>query len=319
MHGPIHNHLLSGCLDMLVKLGQEVLEKREEAMPVFGLVSLAHFARILLMIPLVPRRERAFRIPVRVTYNDTKRLHFLSDLANPAVPLSRLMRNPVPHGFKGLELFDTMFSPISVAGHNRTPSGGTRVQVDPIPIDRAIWFIRVLGSNEITAHRSRAQPTAPVSAPSPAAATPSSTNTVTANPVLPMSSNDWYTQEFTSMFTSWLRVQLGQLSLPVKAGKAGILPSKAVPGILGDDKARARWLAKWDYRCVFNCRYKLTDQYEAFARPSHPTSRFVSTSLRMAHRYACVGQSCSTWFRYSDDRRVSSRHGQICLARKTLY
>lgn len=38
MHGPIHNHLLGGCLDMLVKLGQEVLEKREEAMPVLGYV-----------------------------------------------------------------------------------------------------------------------------------------------------------------------------------------------------------------------------------------------------------------------------------------
>ena len=38
MHGPIHNHLLGGCLDMLNKLGQEVIEKRDEAMPVFGSV-----------------------------------------------------------------------------------------------------------------------------------------------------------------------------------------------------------------------------------------------------------------------------------------
>lgn len=161
------------------------------------------------------------------------------------------MRNPVPHGFKGFELFDTMFSPKSGVGHNRTPSGTSQTPIEPIPIDRAVWFIRVLGANEITAHRSRAQPTAaPVSAPSPVAATPSSTNTVSTNPVLPLSSNDWYTQKFTVMYTSWLRVQLGQLALPVSAGsmRAGIPPPKVVHGVLGDGRSQARWLAKWDYR-----------------------------------------------------------------------
>jgi mediator of RNA polymerase II transcription subunit 12 len=197
--------------------------------------------------------ERAFRIPVRVTYNDTKRHQFLTELANPAVSLHRLMRNPVPHGFKGLELFDAMFSPTPGAGHIRTSSMSGPVPTEPIPIDRAIWFIRVLGANEITAHRGRAQPTAaPVSAPSPVAPTPSSTNTVSANPVLPLSSNDWYTQEFTVMFTSWLRIQLGQLSLPIGRGlpKVGLPPPKPVQGVLGDEKNRFRWLAKWDYRFV---------------------------------------------------------------------
>ena len=41
MHGPIHNHLRGGCLDMLIKLGQEVAEKRDEAMPAIGYVFFA--------------------------------------------------------------------------------------------------------------------------------------------------------------------------------------------------------------------------------------------------------------------------------------
>jgi mediator of RNA polymerase II transcription subunit 12 len=36
MHGPIHNHLLNGCLDMLNKLGEEVAQKRDEGMPQIG-------------------------------------------------------------------------------------------------------------------------------------------------------------------------------------------------------------------------------------------------------------------------------------------
>ena len=201
--------------------------------------------------------ERAFRIPVRVTYNDTKRLQFLADLADPSVPLHRLMRNPVPHGFKGMELFDTMFAPSlgSPAGHNRSASGSggsfsSATFPEPIPVERAVWFIRVLGANEISAHRGRAQPvTQPVAAPSPAAATPSSTNTTPATPAHTLTSNDWYTQDFTTLFTSWLRIQLSQLSLPTPRStiKSGVPLPKVVAGVLGDDKARARWLAKWDY------------------------------------------------------------------------
>lgn len=197
--------------------------------------------------------ERAFRIPVRVTYNDAKRLQFLADLSDPSVPLSRLMRNPVPHGFKGVELFDSMFAPQlnPSPGHNRSTSGtGPSQPPSPIPIDRALWFIRVLGANEISAHRGRAQPVgAPVAAPSPIPATPSSTNTAAPTVTVTLSSNEWYTIEFTNMFTSWLRIQLGQMTLPVKvAPKAGIPPPKAPAGVLGDEKARARWSAKWSYR-----------------------------------------------------------------------
>ena len=43
---------------------------------------------------------------------------------------------------------------------------------------------------------------------------------------------------------------MGQLSLPASKGpvKPGIIPAKALPGVLGDVKSRARWIHKWDYR-----------------------------------------------------------------------
>lgn len=195
---------------------------------------------------MLTNRERAFRIPVRVTYNDTKRHQFFADLANPDIPLTRLMRNPVPHGFKGVDLLETMFSPPQpVARVGLGSSSEPKPQPDPIPVDRALWFIRVLGANEISAHRGRAQPIT-VQAPSPAAATPSSTATSTPN-LIPMNSNDWYTVEFTNAFTAWLRMQLAQLVLPTKA-KAGDAPAPKAPiGVLGDEKSRARWLVKWQY------------------------------------------------------------------------
>jgi mediator of RNA polymerase II transcription subunit 12 len=164
------------------------------------------------------------------------------------------MRNPVPHGFKGVELLDSMFSPITTPNNRPAQSGqGPKPPADPIPVDRAIWFIRVLGANEISAHRGRIQPSTQAnsaSVPSPIPATPSSNNTVAVPPPAAMSSNAWYTQEFTNIFTSWMRLQLVQMALPaINKGlaKPGAPPPKAPVGILGDEKARARWLAKWDY------------------------------------------------------------------------
>lgn len=195
-------------------------------------------------------RERVFRIPVRVTYNDAKRLQFLAELANPAIPLTRLMRTPVPHGFKGVDLLETMFCPPqpTVRPTPGAAAQGPKPPSDPIPIDRALWFIRVLGANEITTHRGRAQPaTVGVQAPSPVAATPSSTATAPPS-AAPLNSNDWYTGEFTNAFTAWLRIQLGQLVLPARPAKAGAPPPpKAPAGVLGDEKSKARWLAKWQY------------------------------------------------------------------------
>ncbi|TXT13184.1 hypothetical protein VHUM_01585 [Vanrija humicola] len=239
MHGPVYQQLQAGGLDKLMELGQEIITQRNASMPAFS--------------------ERSFRIPVRVTYNDTKRLQFLTDLANPAIPLTRLMRNPVPHGFKGVDLLDTMFSPPQPRVTGIAAAAKPQAPAEPIPLDRALWFIRVLGANEISAHRGRAQPTvAAVQAPSPVAATPSSTATAPQAAAPPQNSNDWYTSEFTNAFTAWLRIQLGHLVLPAKGGKPAATsaantpaappgPPKAPTGVLGDDKSRARWLAKWQY------------------------------------------------------------------------
>jgi hypothetical protein len=38
MHGPIHAHLISGGLERLNQLGEEIAAKREEMMPTIGYV-----------------------------------------------------------------------------------------------------------------------------------------------------------------------------------------------------------------------------------------------------------------------------------------
>ena len=256
MHGPIHNQLVNGCLATLNKLGKEIIDKRDEGMPQFGSVGMNICWHNLTLI----HRERSFRIPVRVTYNDVKRTQFLSDLTNPSIPLARLMRNPIPHGFKGIELLDTMFAPSFGPSHIRNVSGtatpsayGSKAFPEPIPIERALWFIRVLGCNEISAHRGRAQPViTTASASSPAAvATPASSLSQNATPTVTISSSDWHTSEFTNVFTSWLRVQLAQLSLPTSklAVKPGVPVPRPITSVLSDETLRTRWLAKWDYSC----------------------------------------------------------------------
>lgn len=70
----------------------------------------------------------SFRMPSRVTLNDTKREAWFADLANPDVPLYKLGKN-VPHGAKGHDLLDLL--------HTKN-----------VAIPRAVWFLRVFGGNE---------------------------------------------------------------------------------------------------------------------------------------------------------------------------
>lgn len=72
-----------------------------------------------------------FRVPPRVTLTDQKREQYLRDLANPSQSLRRLARG-VPHGIKGRQLLE------QVCNKN-------------VPINRAIWFIRVISVNELRA------------------------------------------------------------------------------------------------------------------------------------------------------------------------
>lgn len=38
MHGPIHQYLLNGGMDMIMRMGQSIIEKRDEGMPQLALV-----------------------------------------------------------------------------------------------------------------------------------------------------------------------------------------------------------------------------------------------------------------------------------------
>lgn len=151
-----------------------------------------------------------------------------------------------PRDFKGLELLDTMFARVAPTRPGAAAPAPTAAQSEPIPVERALWFIRVLGSHEIVAHRQRLQAIPATAASSPMPQTPNSPAPAPANaPAVVLTSNDWYTLEFTGLYTSWLRTQMGHLVLPTKVA---LQPQKAATGVLGDEKSRAKWLAKWTYR-----------------------------------------------------------------------
>ncbi|KAG5646821.1 hypothetical protein DXG03_002198 [Asterophora parasitica] len=84
-------------------------------------------------IPSIP--TSTFRIPTRVTLNDSKRQAWFADLANPEVPLQKLGKS-VPHGAKGHDLLDLL-------------------QSNNVDINRAVWFLRVFGANETAGLRNK--------------------------------------------------------------------------------------------------------------------------------------------------------------------
>lgn len=77
----------------------------------------------------MPLSPSAFKLPAKVTVHDSKRDAWIADLANSQIPLSKLANSPIPHPFKGHDFLDML--------HNKQ-----------IPIDRAVWYTRVLGANE---------------------------------------------------------------------------------------------------------------------------------------------------------------------------
>ncbi|KAJ7039194.1 hypothetical protein C8F04DRAFT_1087468 [Mycena alexandri] len=84
---------------------------------------------------VAPIPPSTFRIPTRVTLNDSKRQAWLADLANPDVPLYKLGKS-IPHGHKGHDLLDLLHS-------------------NKVAIPRAVWFLRVLGANETAGLRNK--------------------------------------------------------------------------------------------------------------------------------------------------------------------
>ncbi|KAI0675055.1 hypothetical protein C8Q78DRAFT_1010248 [Trametes maxima] len=91
------------------------------------------FARKAESAPSIP--PSSFRLPSRVTLNDSKREAWFADLANPDIPLSKLGKN-VPHGAKGHDLLDLL--------HTKNVS-----------VPRAVWFLRVFGANESAGLRNK--------------------------------------------------------------------------------------------------------------------------------------------------------------------
>ena len=71
----------------------------------------------------------AFKPPPRVTLTEAKRRAWLSDLANPTVPLRKLSRT-IPQGIRGQALLD-------------------QCMANNVPIGRALWLAKCVGANEI--------------------------------------------------------------------------------------------------------------------------------------------------------------------------
>ncbi|KAF6760086.1 hypothetical protein DFP72DRAFT_1031563 [Ephemerocybe angulata] len=108
-----------------LKLG-DTLSKLEELMNQV-------FVQRTEQLPSVP--ASSFRLPPRVTLNDSKRQAWFADLANPDVPLHKLGKS-VPHGAKGHDLLDQL--------HDNN-----------IAIPRAVWVLRVFGANETAGLRNK--------------------------------------------------------------------------------------------------------------------------------------------------------------------
>lgn len=65
--------------------------------------------------------------------NDVRREAWIAELANPAVPISKLSRS-VPHGYKGEKLLAMLVE-------------------KQVPVGRAVWYIRTNGATEIVSPR----------------------------------------------------------------------------------------------------------------------------------------------------------------------
>ena len=99
--------------------------------------TLQNFSQFILAVLQQRHKEgliktpTTFRVPPRVTLTDQKREQYLRDLANPSQSLRRLARG-VPHGIRGRHLLE-------------------QVCTKNVPVNRAIWFIRVISVNELRA------------------------------------------------------------------------------------------------------------------------------------------------------------------------
>ncbi|KAG6920074.1 hypothetical protein DXG01_010142 [Tephrocybe rancida] len=170
------------------------------------------FVRKADNIPAIP--PTTFRIPTRVTLNDSKRQAWFADLANPDVPLHKLGKS-VPHGAKGHDLLDLL-------------------QSNNVAIPRAVWFLRVFGANETVRglleyrrHRSTDIPKAGLR------------NKPSYNPMQ-------YSVDWANVVTSYMKKQLADIALP-SAPRPGLNIKQTFKGVLSDGDSRERWISRFVY------------------------------------------------------------------------
>ncbi|TDL22582.1 hypothetical protein BD410DRAFT_821184 [Rickenella mellea] len=153
------------------------------------------FQRRIENLPKIP--PSTFKIPSRVTLNDAKRNAWFADLANPDVPLYKLGKS-IPHGARGHDLLDLL-------------------QSNNVAIPRAVWFLRVFGSNETAGLR----------------------NKPNYNPTQ-------YSVDWATIVTGYLKKQLADIALPSHP-RAGLNIKQTFKGVLSDADTRERWIQRFSY------------------------------------------------------------------------
>ena len=112
---------------MLGQLMHDVAVRQAEWKPKMGFVPGTTFSIVFASNCCI--RPSTFKLPAKVTVHNSKRDAWIADLASSQVPLSKLANSSIPHPFKGHDLLDMLYS-------------------KEVPIDRAVWYVRVLGANE---------------------------------------------------------------------------------------------------------------------------------------------------------------------------
>ncbi|UZJ54979.1 hypothetical protein CBS101457_004299 [Exobasidium rhododendri] len=186
-----------------------------------------------------------FRPPQRVTLNEVKLAAYVKELANPDVPLRKLARS-VPHGYRGERMLEMLWNGgnLSFAMAAMKAQANQDVELPrPVTIERAIWFVRVVGSSEVTSSRAR------------------------------QSNANSYTVEWTNVLMGWLRKQILELNAPrfitatpivssppavsngrsathVTAKSASLSSSLSHDGatlLILEEDFHQRWVTKWQY------------------------------------------------------------------------
>ncbi|EJU05593.1 hypothetical protein DACRYDRAFT_113668 [Dacryopinax primogenitus] len=171
----------------------------------------------LLMAQVLEKREAgmgiptqtSYKMPPRVTVPDMRRTKWLDALADPSIPLKDIAGKAsqtgaatpdfyIPHGPKGSELFELLYN-------------------KNVPIDRAVWFVRIVGYNDMAPLRK--QPG-----------------------YNPMS----YSFDTAKEIIMWYKKQLGEINLPTARLQSTAL-KQVFKGVMLDADSRMAWCSKFVY------------------------------------------------------------------------